>query len=98
MVPPTLNEAQKEFYDAYSSNVELATSDGTHLWVADIDPEISGIEKTSCSDHPASGLQKLNFVSNCGTDFAGDFLKHALPNIEDSTVTAIEDGDSNWAS
>jgi hypothetical protein len=56
MVPPTLNEAQKEFYDAYSSNVEFATDDGIHIWVADIDAEISGIEKSSCSDHPASGL------------------------------------------
>jgi hypothetical protein len=35
---------------------------------------------------------------NCGYDFAGDFLRFALPNIDNSTVTEIDEGDSDWAS
>jgi hypothetical protein len=37
-------------------------------------------------------------IINCGIDFAGDFLKHSLPNIVDSEVDAIVDGDNDWAS
>lgn len=87
------------FYDAYSSNVELVEEDAVHTWLAVSDPELTGIEAVdTCAEYPAFNLLKLYSIINCGVDFAGDFLKFALPNIPNSNVTSIEDGDEDWES
>jgi hypothetical protein len=83
----TLQRGQELFYDNYESNILYLENDFGHNWPADI----------STDELPSISCNSFGFpVANCGYDAAGMILNHTLPNITGSTVTSLNERDTDW--
>ena len=77
------------FYDYFEANTEVKETNFNHLWPADLPLDV--MPYRNCTDKPENP-----FVSNCGFDFAGNVLRHLLPNVKDSNVTQVNDPEHDW--